>query len=425
MSNLLIKNVNLMDLPASKTACICIQDDMIVFIGKEKPNGFSADTIIDGKNRLAAPGFVNTHTHAAMVLLRSYADDMHLMDWLQNKIWPIEAKLGAKDMYWGSMLAIAEMLRSGTTTFADMYFFMEETAKAVDETGIRAVLARGLAGDDDSDDVKINENTQLFKSWHNKADGRITVMFGPHAPYTCSKGFLERISDKAMSLGAGIHIHLSETKGEVETCLEKTGKTPIAYMDEIGLFENPTIAAHCVFATAEEIILMKEKNVSVAHNPQSNLKLASGIAPIDKMLEQDVVIGLGTDGASSNNNLDMYEEMRLASMLHKGITNDPLVINAKQALDMATINGAKALKLTGVGSLEPGYKADIVLYDIDKLHWYPKFNLCNNFVYAGNSADVDTVIVNGKVLLEKGKLLTIDEERVKFEVDKCAKAFTS
>ena len=425
MANILIKNVNTVDMPANETICICIKGDTITFIGKEQPADFTPDTIIDGKEKLAAPGFVNTHTHAAMVLLRSYADDMNLMDWLQNKIWPIEAKLGANDMYWGSMLAITEMIRSGTTTFADMYFFMEETAKAVDESGIRAVLSRGLAGDDTTDDVKINENAQLFKDWHNKADGRITVMFGPHAPYTCSAGFIKRIANKAKEVGAGIHVHLSETKGEVENCVKEHGKTPIAYMNDLGLFELPTIAAHCTFATDDEIAIMKEKKVSVAHNPQSNLKLASGVAPIPAMLKAGIVVGLGTDGASSNNNLDIYEEMRLVSMLHKGVTNDPLVVNARESFEMATINGAVALKLHDVGSLKVGYKADIVLYDISKPHWQPKFNLCNNFVYAGGAGDVHTVIVNGKILLQAGELLTIDEERVKSEIAKCVDRFTS
>ena len=423
MANILLKNVNTIDRPANKSTCIGIKDDIILFINEQLPADFIPDTTINCENKLATSGFINTHTHAAMVLFRSYADDMQLMDWLQNKIWPIEAKLSANDIYWGSMLAICEMLKSGTTTFADMYFFMNETAKAVEQTGIRAVLARGLAGDDSSDDTKILENAQLFKDWHNEADGRITVMFGPHAPYTCSKKFIQRVITQAKKLDAGIHIHLSETKGEVENCVSKYGKTPIEHMNDIGLFECPTIAAHCVFITDEEISLMSEKGVSVAHNPQSNLKLASGVAPVDKMLKNGIVLGLGTDGASSNNNLDMYEEMRLVSMLHKGISNDPLVITAKESFEMATINGAKALKLNKIGSIEAGYKADIVLYDIDKPHWQPKFNLCNNFVYAGGAGDVDTVIIDGKILLQKGTLLTIDEERVKYEIGECVKTF--
>ena len=423
MSNILIKNVNILDLPASETTNIGIENDKIKFISKDLPSGFAVDTVIDGKNKLATAGFVNTHTHAAMTLLRSYADDMELMDWLQNKIWPIESKLGANDMYWGSILAIAEMIRSGTTTFADMYFFMEETARAVDETGIRAALSRGLSGDDNADGKNIAENIELYKNWHGKADGRITVMFGPHAPYTCSQSFLKKVVAEAEKLDAAIHIHLSETRGEVENCLKAKGKTPIAYMNEIGVFERPTIAAHCVFATPEEFAIMKEKNVSVAHNPQSNLKLASGIAPVPEMISAGICVGLGTDGASSNNNLDMFEEMRLISMLHKAVKNDPLLITAKEAYAMATINGAKALKLEKVGNLEEGYKADIVLCDIDKPHWHPKFNLCNNFVYSGGYGDVDTVIVNGKVLMDAGKLTTIDEERMKHEVKKCVERF--
>ncbi len=422
MANILVKNVHMLD---NSVVNIGISENRILFIQKEIPSNFPVSNIIDGTNKLAAPGFVNTHTHAAMTLFRSYADDMNLMDWLQNKIWPAEAKLVAEDVYWGTMLSIAEMLRSGTTAFADMYFFMDEVAKAVEETSIRGVLARGLTGDDNNDGKSLLEAKNFYKQWHKQADGRITVMFGPHAPYTCSRKFLEKVIDAAGEVGANMHIHLSETKGEVAECLEKHGKTPIAYMDSIGLFTRPTLAAHCTFATDEEIAIMQEKKVNVAHNPQSNLKLASGVAPVPQMLKAGVVVGLGTDGASSNNNLDLFEEMRLAAMLHKGVTNDPLVVNAREALEMATVNGAKAVWLENTGNLSVGAKADIVLYNMDKPHWYPRFDLCQMLVYSAQSADVDTVIVDGKVLLNAGNLLTIDEEKVKYETEIRAKKLTN
>ncbi|MDR3350014.1 MAG: amidohydrolase [Acidaminococcales bacterium] len=423
MPNILIKNVSMVDRPHK--AHIGVTNDVISFVGEELPADFSPDITIDGEGKLAAPGFVNAHTHASMTLLRSYADDMRLMDWLKNKIWPAEATFDRNDIYWGAMLSIAEMLRSGTTTFADMYYFMDDVAKAVEETGIRAVLSRGLTGGDDSDGKSLAENEDLYHKWHNAADGRITVMFGPHAPYTCSGKFIKRIVAAAGRLGAGIHMHLSETADEVENCLKQNGKTPIAWMGELGLFELPTLAAHCVFATKEEIAIMRAKNVAVAHNPQSNLKLASGIAPVPDMLNAGVLVALGTDGASSNNNLDLLEEMRLVSILHKGVTGNPLVIPAREAFDMATINGAKALRIDNCGYLAAGAKADIVLFDIDKIHWHPKFNLCQLMVYAGQSADVDTVMVNGKILLEKGRLNTIDEEKVKYEVNKRVQKFAS
>ncbi len=421
MSHILIKNVHTID---NNIVSIGVKEDKIAFIGQDVPTGFTIEHTIDGKDKLAVPGMVNTHTHAAMTLFRSYADDMDLMDWLQNKIWPAEAKLQADDVYWGTMLSVAEMLRSGTTTFADMYFFMDEVARVVDETGIRSVLSRGLTGGDDSDGKSIAENKDFYKNWQGKADGRITVMFGPHAPYTCSQKFLEEVINAAADVGAPLHMHLSETKGEVAECLAKHGKTPIAYMDSIGLFSLPTIAAHCTFATSEEICIMKEKNVSVAHNPQSNLKLASGVAPVPEMLKAGIVVGLGTDGASSNNNLDMLEEVRLAAMAHKAIANDPKLVNAREAFDMATVQGAQALRLTGLGVLRADAKADIVLYDMTKPHWYPRFDLCQMLVYAAQSADVHTVLVNGKILLDAGKLTTIDEEKVKYEAEARAKKLT-
>lgn len=423
MSKILINDVKIITKEGSQVVKIGIDNDKIAFISTEMQADFVADTIIDGKNRLATPGFVNTHTHAAMTLLRSYADDMKLMDWLQKLIWPAEAKLNNDDIYWGSMLAIAEMIRSGTTTFADMYFFMNDVAKAVEETGIRAVLARGLTGDDNSDGKSLKENEEFYQNWHSKANGRITVMFGPHAPYTCSRNFLEKVIDSASKLDAHIHIHLAETTGEVDTCVEKHGKTPISYMNEIGLFNRPTLAAHCVFVNDEDIAIMKEKNVRVAHNPQSNLKLASGVAPIGKMLKQGLTIGLGTDGASSNNNLDLLEELRLVALLHKGVTYDPLLITAQEAFAMATVDGAKAVGLKNCGVLEVGAKADILLFDISKPHWQPQFNLLPLLVYSAQASDVVTVLVNGKILMQDYKLTTIDEERVNYEVNKCVKKF--
>lgn len=423
MSKILINDVNIITKDGSQVVKIGITDEKITFIDKVAPVDFVPDKTIDGKNRLVTPGLVNTHTHAAMTLLRSYADDMKLMDWLQKKVWPAEAKLNNEDIYWGTMLSITEMIRSGTTTFADMYFFMNDVAKAVDETGIRAVLARGLTGDDSSDGKSILENEQFYKDWNHKADGRITVMFGPHAPYTCSRKFLEKVVDSATKLDAHLHIHLAETKGEVSTCLEKHNKTPIAYMDEIGLFSRPTLAAHCVFVNDEDIAIMKDKNVRVAHNPQSNLKLASGVAPVGKMLKQGLIVGLGTDGASSNNNLDLLEELRLVAMLHKGISYDPLLITMQEAYSMATELGAKATGLNDCGVLKVGAKADILLFDISKLHWQPQFNLLSLLVYSAQSSDVATVLVNGKILMQDHVLTTIDEERVIFETNKCVQKF--
>jgi 5-methylthioadenosine/S-adenosylhomocysteine deaminase len=380
---------------------------------------YEFERTIDCRNKLAIPGLINTHTHAAMTLFRSYADDMLLMDWLEHKIWPAEANLEADDIYWGTLLAIAEMLKTGTTTFADMYFYMPQVAKAVSQTGIRAVLARGMAGVAPTANQALTESEDFFRQYHKAADGRITVMLGPHAPYTCPPDYLKKVVSLSERLGAQIHIHLSETVGEVEDCKKQYGKSPIELMDELGILDCGVLAAHCVHVSQTDIQIMKSKKVRVAHNPGSNMKLASGIAPVPEMLNAGICVGLGTDGAASNNNLDMLEEMRLAATLHKVHTLNPLVIPAKEAVAMAGSSGAQALGLENVtGKLSPGYRADIVLLDTHAPHWYPQHDKVSLLAYAASAGDVHTVMVDGKILLDNKKLVTIDEEQLFFEVQR-------
>lgn len=417
MSKLLLKNIELLDTPNGEANVIAVEDGKISYIGKDLPDSFAADDVIDGKGMLATAGMVNTHGHVSMTLLRSYADDMALMDWLENKIWPIEAKMNAKDIYWGAMLGIAEMLKSGTTCFADMYCFMDDVARAVAETGIRANLSRGLIGLAPDKDDKLAENTQLVKDWQGYDNGRIRITYGPHAPYTCPVEYLQKVIEAAQSNNAEIQMHLCETKGEVENCIKEHGVTPIKLMDQLGMFEQGTIAAHCVYLTEDDMDIMAAKNVRVAHNPQSNLKLASGIAPVARMLEKGICVGLGTDGASSNNNLDMLEECRAAAMLHKTTTLNPLAVPAAQAWDMATMNGAKVLGFDELGKLSVGQQADIVLWNMHKPYWYPRHNKLSLLVYAANSSDADTVIVNGKVVLQNGSMTLFDEEKIYAEAN--------
>lgn len=417
MSKLLLKNIELLDTPNGEENVIAVEDGKISYIGKDLPDSFAADEVIDGKGMLATAGMVNTHGHVSMTLLRSYADDMALMDWLENKIWPIEAKMNAKDIYWGAMLGIAEMLKSGTTCFADMYCFMDDVARAVAETGIRANLSRGLIGLAPDKDDKLAENTQLVKDWQGYDNGRIRITYGPHAPYTCPVEYLQKVIEVAQANNAEIQMHLCETKGEVENCIKEHGVTPIKLMDQLGMFEQGTIAAHCVYLTEDDMDIMAAKNVRVAHNPQSNLKLASGIAPVARMLEKGICVGLGTDGASSNNNLDMLEECRAAAMLHKTTTLNPLAVPAAQAWDMATVNGAKVLGFDELGKLSVGQQADIVLWNMHKPYWYPRHNKLSLLVYAANSSDADTVIVNGKVVLQNGSMTLFDEEKIYAEAN--------
>lgn len=421
MNKLLIKNVELLHTPNDELYNIGIVNNKITYIGKETPADMADAEILDGRGKLATPGMVNTHGHVSMTLLRSYADDMALMDWLQNKIWPIEEKMNANDIYWGAMVGIAEMLKGGTTCFADMYAFMDDVARACNDTGIRANLCRGLIGVSPEKDIKLAENNELVEKWQGYDNGRIRVTYGPHATYTCPTDYLEKVIKAASEHNAEIQMHLCETKIEVEMCLKEHGMTPIQYVNKLGLFENGTIAAHCVHLTDEDIEIMAQKNVRVAHNPQSNLKLASGIAPISKLLANGICVGLGTDGASSNNNLDLLEECRVAALLHKATNFDPLTVPASKAWEMATIDGAKVLGFKNLGLLEKDQLADIVLWDMHKAYWYPRHNKLSQLVYAANSSDADTVIVAGKKVVENGRLVKFDEEKIYFEATACSR----
>ncbi len=419
MSKLLIKNVELLHTPNGDLYYIAVEDNKITYVGKDMPENMQDAEIVDGKGKLATAGMVNTHGHVSMTLLRSYADDMELMDWLQNKIWPIEDKMNDQDIYWGAMLGIAEMLKGGTTCFADMYAFMENVARACAETGIRANLCRGLIGVAPDKDVKLAENNVLAANWQGYDNGRIRISYGPHAPYTCPVDYLEKVIKAAADHEAEIQIHLCETKFEVDTCMKEHGLTPIQLMDKLGMFDLGTIAAHCVHLTDNDMEIMAAKKVRVAHNPQSNLKLASGIAPVAQMLEKGIYVGIGTDGASSNNNLDMLEECRAAAMLHKATNFDPLAVPAQKAWEMATVDGAKTLGFDNLGLLEAGQLADIVLWDMHKPYWYPRNNKLSLLVYAASANDADTVIVAGKKVVAGGKLLTFDEEKIYAQASAC------
>ncbi len=427
----LIKNVDVIPMTEAglvyKDAVIAIDNDQIVYVGPSKglDEKWQAEENIDGAGRIALPGFVNAHTHAAMTLLRSYADDLPLMKWLQERIWPLEDRLTAEDVYWGSKLCIAEMIKSGTTTFADMYFFMEDVAKAVKESGIRADLSRGMIGVAPTGPLALEESEILLNNWQGAADGRITVKLGPHAPYTCPPDYLEKVMAIADKYDAGMHIHVAETKGECEDMQKMYGKTPVAHLNSLGLFDYKVLAAHCVHLTEEDINILKQKRVGVAHNPESNMKLASGVAPIPDLLAAGVTVGLGTDGASSNNNLDMLEEMRSAALLAKVNKMDPTVVPAYEALRMATAGSAEAIGLgDSVGQLKAGYKADLILIDTEKAHLYPKHDYFAHIVYAAQSSDIDTVMINGKVVLKDRHITSFDEKETLTQVQICANRLT-
>ncbi len=421
---MLIKNINLIPMDGKSEIIeytnIYIKDNVITHIGEIRED-IQVERIIDGKNKVAMPGLINAHTHIGMSLLRNFADDLPLHDWLTKKIWPTEAKLDAKDIYWGSLLSMVEMIQSGTTAFCDMYFFMDEVGKGLEESGIRGVLTRGLIEDNQAQ-VKLDETKELFKTWNGRGKGRIKVMVAPHAPYTCSPDFLKETVKLAKELNTGLHIHLSETKKEVEDSFDLYGKSPIKHVYDLGLFDLHTIGAHCVHVDDEDMEIMKEKNVFPVNNPGSNLKLASGFAPVDKMLKRGIHVALGTDGSSSNNNLNMFEEINLAAIINKAVNLDAVSVPAISALEMGTINGARALQWDKeIGSIEVGKKADMILIDIDKPHLYPHHNLISSLAYGVQASDVDTVIVDGKIIMEKREIKTLDVEKIKFMAEKHGK----
>ncbi|MCR3922419.1 MAG: amidohydrolase, partial [Firmicutes bacterium] len=376
--------------------------------------------VIDGQGKVVAPGFVNAHSHAGMSLLRSYADDVPLMYWLEKRIWPIEARLKREDVYWGTMLAIAEMIKGGTTTFCDMYFFMDQVAEAVEEAGIRAVLSRGLVGVGEQAESGLIESEHFIQHWQGRGDGRITTMLGPHAPYTCPPDYLKRVLALQERLHVPIHIHLAETMDEVNNICAQYGVTPTRLLKDTGLLDRPVLAAHCVHLTDGDMDLLKEYDVHVAHNPGSNLKLGSGIAPVPDLLSRGITVGLGTDGAASNNNLDMMEEMRLAALLHKGVRMDPTAITAQEALALATRHSAKAVFLDQVGTIASGMKADLLVLDLQKPHLTPLHNVVAHVVYAAQPTDITVVMVDGKILCENGHLTTLDEENIIFQAQQRA-----
>ncbi|HSH35577.1 amidohydrolase [Schnuerera sp.] len=423
--SLLIKNITVVPMDGKdevlESTNIYIEDDKIIDIGNIKED-INATRIIDGTNKVAIPGLINAHTHIGMSLLRNYADDLPLHEWLTQKIWPVEAKLTGEDVYWGSLLSMVEMIQSGTTAFCDMYFFMDEVGKGLEQSGMRGVLTRGIVEETGKEKEKLDDTKELYNNWNGKENGRIKVMVAPHAPYTCSPDYLEDIMDLAYELDTGIHIHLSETKKEVEDSFKTYGKSPIKHVYDLGLFKLPTIAAHCVHVDELDIKILRENNVNPVNNPSSNLKLASGFAPIDEMLKYGINLSLGTDGSSSNNNLNMFEEIHLASIVNKAVNMDAISVPAITVLKMATINGAKALLWDKeIGSIEIGKKADIILIDMDKPHLYPRHNIISSLTYSVQGSDVDTVIVDGNIIMEKREIKTLDVEKIMYNAEKVAK----
>lgn len=402
----------------AKTCSIYIDGDTIAAIG-EAPAGFVPDRIIEGRDRLAAPGFVNAHTHNYMTLMRGYADDLSFNDWLFGRIMPMEDRITPEDAYWSCMLAAMEMIRSGTTCYLDMHMFPEVTVRAALDSGMRAVISRGLSGgaeDAEGGARRIREARNEIGQFRDTS-GRLSFMLAPHAVYTCDEGYLREIADLSRELKLGINTHLAETDNEVRTCYEKYGCSPVELYDRFGLLKSSTVAAHCVRLSINDINILSYRDVSAVINTGSNLKLGNGTPPIASLKRHGVNLCFGTDSAASNNSLSILREMQLFSLVHKGVTKDPTIAPAADCFDMATKNGARALGLGAVtGQLVPGMKADIAIFGLTEPGRVPLADPRAAMCYASAGWSADTVLIDGKLVLDNGEFTLFDAEKIRAEV---------
>jgi 5-methylthioadenosine/S-adenosylhomocysteine deaminase len=410
-----------------KDAAIAVDDGIIVAIGsaEEIASAYRPAETLQGNNRIVMPGLVNGHSHAAMTLLRGVADDVALMDWLNNYIFPAEVEFVDADFVRiGTELACWEMIRGGTTTFVDMYYYPDVIAEVVESCGLRALISATVidqrSPDAENADDSISKGLAFIDRWQGR-NSRITPIFGPHANYTLNANQLRAVREAAVDADVAISIHMSESPFELQYSKDTYGLTSIELFESIGFLDGPTIGAHVVWPTEAEISILAERKVGVIHNPTSNMKIASGISPVSEMLQAGVRVGLGTDGAASNNDLDMWEEMRLAAFLQKVDRMDPEVMSASTVLTMATRGGAEAIGLgDSVGSLAVGMRADIIQVSFDDVHFIPTYDVISHLVYVADEQDVSSVVVDGKVLMKDREMLTIDTQRVKREATELA-----
>ena len=417
MENILIKNTKALSGGQVVEAEIAIENGVILSMNGA-PEGFTADKVIDGEGKLCIPGLVNAHTHVYMTLFRNYADDVAFNEWLFGRVLPKEDAMSVEDAYWGTLLGCIEMVKSGTTTFCDMYPIAGMSAEAARKAGMRAVVSRGLTGSEGGE-RRIAEALGEWETW--KHDPMVTHMLAPHAIYTCDTPFLERVMQVSDETGMLINTHLSESEKEIADCMEAHGCSPVEYLAKLGMFDRKTLAAHCVHLSELDIMLLAEKGVSVAHNPKSNLKLANGIAPVKQLLDAGVNVCLGTDGAGSNNTLNMFSEMNFACLLPKGVNKQGDVVSANTVLQMATVNGAKALSLDKLGDLQAGWKADIAILNLEYPWMHPMHNVANALCYSATGTEVETVIIGGEVVMEDRRMTKIDEEEVYANIARIAK----
>jgi 5-methylthioadenosine/S-adenosylhomocysteine deaminase len=421
--DLIVRNGTVVTMDATKrvieNGAVAVDKDSIVSVGTaaEISRKFTSRQVINASGKVVIPGLINTHTHIPMSLFRGIADDLDLQEWLTKYIFPAEAKNVTEDFVRvGTRLGLAEMIRGGTTTYCDMYYFEDAIADETFKAGVRGVLGETIidfpVADNKTHEQAMAYTEKYINKWKNNS--LIVPALAPHAPYTVSTEHLQNVKKLSDKLKAPIVIHVAETRREVDDSIAAKKFSPVEYLESIGFLNDRVIAAHVVWANDKELDVLKNRGVGVAHNPQSNMKLASGVAPVPQMLLKDLAVGLGTDGAASNNDLNLWEEMDSAAKLHKVFANDPKVVSAEQAFEMATIRGARALHLEKlIGSIETGKRADIVIVDFDNLNQTPFYNIYSALVYSTKADDVRTVIINGKIVMLNKSLLTLNENGIK------------
>lgn len=425
MANILIKNVDILTLDEQGTllrnSAIAIEGKTIRAVG-EIPAGFTPDETVDGYNQVALPGLFNAHCHAPMTYERGWAEDLPFDRWLNEKIWVAEAALTPDDVYWGAALAASEMIRGGVVAFNDHYFYMDRVAEVVRASGMKAGLTWCVFGIGDQHEVGANlaGTLEFIARWQGEADGRLQLLLGPHSPYICPPDFLRRVAEIAAERRLAVHLHVSESAEQVQNSLKAHGKTPVAHLDSLGIFDGPCLAAHCLVVNDDDLDILARRRVTVAHTPITYMKLAMGVNDLSRFTARGINLAIGTDGPASNADMDMFAALRQTVILQKHEQRNPEALPGDAALRMATQNGARAMGFPQSGVLAPGRAADLILIDTDRPHLIPRHDLVANIVHSAKAADVTHTMVDGKWLYKDGELLTLDEERIKAEAERGA-----
>lgn len=422
---MLFENITIMDenMVQQNNMFVGIEGNRIDYIGEQKPEK-DYGSVYNGKGKLLMSGFYNAHGHSAMTLMRGYGENMSLQDWLNKRIFPFEANLDGEAVYWGTLLAMAESIRYGIVSTTDMYYFCDDMIRAVLDAGCKNNMGRGVVNFTDEDLYQIDafrEMKSTFENFHGAGDGKILVDMSLHAEYTSNPKTVLQMADYTRSIGANMHVHVSETKGEHEECKKRhQGQTPVAYLNNLGLFDTPTTAAHCVWIEGDDFRILKEKGVTVASNPISNLKLASGVCNVPKLLKEGIRVAIGTDSVASNNSLNFMEEMKVFAISSKEKYEDPTAVTPEETLLAATLSGALSQGRKDSGSMKAGYKADLIVLDIDQPHMVPVYHLANNLVYSASGSDIVLTMVDGRILWQDGEYKTIDIEKTMAEAQNAA-----